>query len=598
MRGGMLIEKSGSLAFRHELARRAVHDAMSPLRRRALHAAALELLKTRVHVRAAEVAHHAQEAAAVQDIVTYSLRAADDADALGAHRESLEHLTRARAHGTWLSDAERADLLEREAETGEQCGAFELAATAIEDAVAARKRAGDIVGLGNALRITARLQWQHGQAEAAEQQCQEALAVMRDHQDTWQYAMALSSQSQLDMLADRNDLAIPRARDAMARAERLGRSDIYIHALTNLTAALCSYDVETGAQQILAAIEEARRRGTLDMLPRLYVNLVYMLTCERRYQGLFGYFEEGINAAVARDNGPLEAYIRGARAIALLDLGRLQEAAAEAEFVLCGPYPRGTIRFNAQIALARARIRLGNPEDGVLDDLRAMPTTRRDIMRLAPLAVVDAEALWLGVPRPGARENLRAASDMALRGQGQSWSIADTALWLKILGEPVSLPIEITNHLRPAARAHIEGRWLDAAKAWGDTGCPYERAIALSMGDEAAQRDALAIFDALGAAPAAASLRRQMRASGVKAVPRGPIAQTRASPAGLTRRQAQVLTLLAQDLTNGQIAEKLFISEKTAEHHVGAIMARLGANTRHEAAKEARKRGLLSPDED
>jgi DNA-binding NarL/FixJ family response regulator len=47
-------------------------------------------------------------------------------------------------------------------------------------------------------------------------------------------------------------------------------------------------------------------------------------------------------------------------------------------------------------------------------------------------------------------------------------------------------------------------------------------------------------------------------------------------------------------LTNGEIAEKLFISAKTAEHHVGAIMARLGADNRHEAADAARKRGLLS----
>jgi DNA-binding CsgD family transcriptional regulator/tetratricopeptide (TPR) repeat protein len=594
MRGGMLIAKDDTLAFRHELARRAIHDSMSPLRRRELHSKALDLLKTRVRVRAAEAAHHAHEAAAMQDLVTYSLRAADDADALGAHRESVQHLTRALEHGTWFSNAERAALLERQAETGEQCGAFELARTAIEAAVAARKRAGDIVGLGNALRISARLEWQHGEAQIAEQQCKEALEVMQDHQDTWQYAMALSSQSQLDMLADRNDAAITRAREAMARAEALGRTDIYVHALTNLTAALCSLDVETGTPEILAAIEVARERSALDMLPRLYVCLVYMLTCDRRYPGLFEYFEEGISAAVARDNGPLEAYIRGARALALLDLGRLHEAASEAEFVLRGPYPRGTIRFNAQIALARVRTRLGQPEDEILEELRAMPTTRRDIMRLGPLVVVEAEALWLGFPRPGARENLRAALDMALRGQGQSWMIADIAFWLKTLGEPVSLPAAVMKRLRPAPLAYIEGRWLDAARAWGEIGCPYERAISLSMGDESAQREAIEIFDGLEAAPAGARLRRQMRSRGIRGVPRRPIAHTRASPAGLTRRQSQVLALLAQGLTNGEIAEKLFISTKTAEHHVCAIMARLGADTRHEAADAARKRGLLS----
>ncbi|MGH8203528.1 MAG: ATP-binding protein, partial [Steroidobacteraceae bacterium] len=107
MRAGMLNAAGDTLAFRHELARRAVHDAISPLRRRQLHTAALTLLKARQHARAAELVHHAREAAATADLVTYSVRAADEADALGARRESVEHLARALAHGTWLSDTER-----------------------------------------------------------------------------------------------------------------------------------------------------------------------------------------------------------------------------------------------------------------------------------------------------------------------------------------------------------------------------------------------------------------------------------------------------------------------------------------------------------
>ncbi len=594
IRGGMLNVTGQALAFRHELARRAVHDAISPLRRRELHASALALLKTREHVRAAEVAHHAQQAGSMEDLVAYSLRAADEADALGAHAESVAHLARVLEHGTWLSNAKRADLLERQAETGEQCGAFDMAMVAIEEAIAARKRGSDIVGLGNALRISARLQWQRGQPELAEQQSQEALEVMRDYQETWQYAMALSGQSQLDMLADRNHLAIPRALEAMQRAEALGRSDIYLHALTNATAARCSSDVEGGMPHVLAAIAEARRRDAPDLLPRLYSNVTYMLTSDRRYQGLFEYFEQGINAAIARDNAPLDGYIRGARALALIDLGRVQEAVAEAEFVVFGPYPRGTARFNAQTALARARIRTGVPEDGVLDEVRSLPTARRDIMRSAPLAVIDAEALWLGLPRPGALERLRTAFNVALRAQGQGWNLAETALWLTILGEPVEIPDEILRRLRPAHQAHIAGEWLEAAAAWNEMGCVYERAIALSIGDEAAQRQALALFDGMGAAPAAARLRRQMRVHGARSIPRGPISETRASPAGLTRRQSQVLALIIEGLSNPEIAGRLSISPKTAEHHVSAIMARLGARTRREAAEAARKRGLLS----
>jgi DNA-binding NarL/FixJ family response regulator len=139
-----------------------------------------------------------------------------------------------------------------------------------------------------------------------------------------------------------------------------------------------------------------------------------------------------------------------------------------------------------------------------------------------------------------------------------------------------------------------QGRWKEAAEGWRRLGFPYEEAIALSGGDEDAQREALAIFDRLGAAPAAARLRRTMRAGGARAVPRGPIAGTRANPAGLTRRQSQVLELVGEGLSNSEIADKLCISAKTAEHHVSALMARLEATTRREAAAEARRRGLLA----
>jgi DNA-binding NarL/FixJ family response regulator len=84
-----------------------------------------------------------------------------------------------------------------------------------------------------------------------------------------------------------------------------------------------------------------------------------------------------------------------------------------------------------------------------------------------------------------------------------------------------------------------------------------------------------------------------MRAGGTRAVPRGPTAPTRTHPAGLTRRQVQVLALIDAGLSTERIAERLYISTKTTQHHVSAILAQLGASTRHEAAAAARERGLL-----
>jgi DNA-binding NarL/FixJ family response regulator len=111
-------------------------------------------------------------------------------------------------------------------------------------------------------------------------------------------------------------------------------------------------------------------------------------------------------------------------------------------------------------------------------------------------------------------------------------------------------------------------------------------------GDEAAMREALALFEGLGAGATAARCREHLREAGVRGVARGPRASTCANPAGLTAREVQVLMLLAQGMTNGEIAGRIVRSEKTVEHHVSAILRTLGARSRAEAAVAATRLGL------
>jgi DNA-binding NarL/FixJ family response regulator len=77
-----------------------------------------------------------------------------------------------------------------------------------------------------------------------------------------------------------------------------------------------------------------------------------------------------------------------------------------------------------------------------------------------------------------------------------------------------------------------------------------------------------------------------MRERGIR-VPQGPRRATRANPAGLTARQLEVLGLVVDGLTNAEIAEQLVVSERTAEHHVAAVLTKLGAATRRDAARRA-----------
>ena len=83
-----------------------------------------------------------------------------------------------------------------------------------------------------------------------------------------------------------------------------------------------------------------------------------------------------------------------------------------------------------------------------------------------------------------------------------------------------------------------------------------------------------------------------MRALGLR-VPAGPREQTRANPAGLTARQLEVLALVAKGLTNAEIADRLVVSPRTAEHHVAAVLTKLGAETRRDAARRAAELELV-----
>jgi DNA-binding CsgD family transcriptional regulator len=140
----------------------------------------------------------------------------------------------------------------------------------------------------------------------------------------------------------------------------------------------------------------------------------------------------------------------------------------------------------------------------------------------------------------------------------------------------------------------ISGAWRASAEAWRRLGCPYERARALADGDAAAQGEALAIFDRLGAQPAAADLRRTMRAQGIRQLPRGPRPATRGNRFGLTTRQLDILQLLAEGLSNAEIAARLSIAPKTAEHHVAAVLAKLDVPSRQAAVRLARSENLLA----
>jgi DNA-binding NarL/FixJ family response regulator len=133
----------------------------------------------------------------------------------------------------------------------------------------------------------------------------------------------------------------------------------------------------------------------------------------------------------------------------------------------------------------------------------------------------------------------------------------------------------------------IDGDWQRSSAEWARRGATYLRAEALAAGDDPAAGEALRILDGLGATRAADFLRAELRKRGVVRVPRGPRRTTAANVAGLTPRQADVLALIAEGLTNAEIATRLTLSTKTVDHHISAVLGKLGVSTRGQAAAAA-----------
>lgn len=175
---------------------------------------------------------------------------------------------------------------------------------------------------------------------------------------------------------------------------------------------------------------------------------------------------------------------------------------------------------------------------------------------------------------------------------GNPWEVADLALWLWLDGHVDQIPQEAAEPVR-----WIEsGRWKHSHDWYSARDLPYEQAIALSQGDTEAQLQALEIAQAIGAKPLAAIIRRHLHVQGVRRIPQGPRAATRSNSLGLTARQTEVLGLLGEGLSNSAIADRLFISPRTVEKHVAAVLDKTGASTRQEAVAAAHHSGLLPRD--
>jgi DNA-binding CsgD family transcriptional regulator len=224
----------------------------------------------------------------------------------------------------------------------------------------------------------------------------------------------------------------------------------------------------------------------------------------------------------------------------------------------------------------------------LLEEATTLALGAGELQRLAPVAAAIAEAAWLENDGAAPHPMLLSTYELAIH-QGKLRATGEIGYWCQQL----SISIDAQSEVEQPYALQLSGHWQAAADAWKALGCPYERAHALMHGDEASMRDALGLFEKLGAATAAKRCREKLHKAGIRGVARGPRASTAENVAGLTSRELQIIALLAQGLSNAAIAGRLVRSEKTVDHHISAIFRKLEVRSRHAAVSRANRLGLL-----
>ena len=576
----------GRSAYRHELVRRALEDSLPLARRRQLHATVLAILVTRPGVPAARLAHHASGARDPEAVLRFASLAASQATSVGAHRQAAAHFETMLEYAGDLAATDRVRLLEQLAYECHLIGWYSRASAARREALQIWHSLGARVQEGDTLRWLSRLSWFEGKRAEADRYCADAIAVLESLPPGPELALAYCNRADLDMESHECESAIDFAQRALALAEKCANKQVVSDASTVLGTARLIVGDPAGSNDHLRGLQLALAGGFQEQTAGAYTDLSAMAVSRRDYDQAVHYLKAGLTYCEERDLDLYRPYLLAYRARMHLEQGRWLEASEDAEAALLHPRVTSVARIPALRTLGHLRIRRGDPDAiAPLDEARELAGPQPELQRVGMLAAIRAEAAWLAGDHDVVRSEVKPAYECLSQRQDPRMK-GELAVWLWRVNALQGVPAGIAE---PYAM-EIAGDWRPAAAAWQALGCPYEQALVLGLyGDEAEQREALAIFAALGASPAADSLRRQMRARGIRGIPRGAHSSTQQNPYGLTRREAQILNLLRDGLPNAAIAKRLFLSTRTVDHHVSAVLTKLGATSRAQAIEIARR---------
>ena len=579
---GILEVTGETVSFRHELARTAVEGDLSETRRRELNRAAMRACET-LGEDMSRCAHHAREAGDAEAMIRLLPEVARVAARLGSHREAVSDLRALEPYLDRMSAEELADHYDMWAweEHTASGGGRELA----ERAIAIRRTLGDPAKLGRSMTTAGFLSHVGNDRDGAVAWINEAISVLEPVGGE-KLAQACAELARLAMMAADYQETVEFSERVFALAR--DQSPARAHALNSLgtATAMSRYpeglDMIEESDRMSERLERDRSRASINIASAA-LEWRDLATAEKGIRSLLQLAEQfqmtsvfvfGQSLAIERN----------------LLSGDWEAAESAARQVVEDPLAMENARTAGTRALAEILTRTGNPNaESVIRDARKLADMTAEPSHVGRIAATVAEHVWLGGrmeddltgPLPDLVEQMKPHLS--------PWYVGELALWLWLDGRIDAIPVEAP----PPYRMLGEGEWQKSADWFSERDIPYEKALALTLGDTEARLEALAILDGLGADPLASKVRSQLKADGIKGAPRRTRATAHAGPFGLTTRQNEVLGLLGEGLTNREIADRLYVSTRTVDHHVSAILSKLGVNNRRDAVAAASEAGSI-----
>ncbi|MGA8988644.1 ATP-binding protein [Aeromicrobium sp.] len=584
---GLLVSGPAGLQFRHELTRLTIAQEVPAHRVSAIHAAAFAALID-TGADEARLAHHAEGAGDAQGVQWFAPRAAERAAQLGSHREAAAQLERALRFTDGLGTKEVAKLWTRLSIESGLIDSWERSLEAIDVAVAMWRQLGDPLRLGDALCVRSNALYRMVLIQEAAESVREAVQILEPQGLTPELVRALERQAVFD---DDMTSRLELVRRAEGLARELDLTEV-ISDLLNTQAVTLFTLGEPWEEAMREALDVARASRSHSQAGRAFTNYCSLIGVERRWDEFGALSAEGMAYCEEHDIAVNGYCIRAAKAEAMLWRGRWDEAVDLAQpLVDLKASPANVVGPLCVVGLVQTR----RDEPGgmeALDEAVELANQTGHLEWQLVTKVPRAEAHLLAGDLAAARQDLETCLEPGLP-ESDPATIGSFLLWLRRVGLP--LPDLSALVLEAPVELGLAGRAEEAAAAWDERGMPYAAAWALLDGGEADMvREALKRYDQMGTPAAARHARKELRRLGASSIPTGLRSATRAHPAGLTQREQEVLALMADSMTDEQIAARLVISVRTVNHHVSAILTKLNVASREAAGSEARRRGLVT----